>query len=197
MVGTTVLVAPLLLAELRFSDAYDVATKNEAAAPIFPEFIGFGRYLVDGSHRWFATFQVPPFANYVQIDYAIWVPIAAALVLGFVVATPRGFAGITGRQRGSGATQWVADRAVVVFLSGSLVLYLFLQLTASQFVYRILTPLQVTNFPWRMLGFITPIGLVLVMVIGDCLMRRYPNKVLWGTTATAWVASLICSRQSS
>ena len=190
-VATTVLVAPLLLAELRFSGAYDVATKNEAAASVFDQFVGFGRYLVDGSHRWFATFQVPPIANYVQIDYAIWVPIAAALVVGVVVAGTRQIKGRPARSSGRDARQWVADRAVVMFLSGSLVLYLFLQLKASQFVYRILTPLQATNFPWRMLGFITPIGIIVVMILADGSMRRYPYKALWGTAAGAWIASLI------
>jgi hypothetical protein len=68
---------------------------------------------------------------------------------------------------------------------------LFLQLKASYFVYRLLSPLQVINFPWRMLAFITPIGIVLVVVIADGLMRTHPNEALWGGLAAAWVCSLI------
>ena len=195
-VATALLLSPLLLAQLRFSDAYDPATKNETVAPVSSEFVGFGRYLVDASHRWFAGFQIPPFSNYVQIDYAIWVPLAAALVVGVVRGSviwsrrskqPRG----ARRDSENVVRLWIADRPVAVYLLGSLAVYLFLQLRASFFVYRLLSPLQVINFPWRMLAFITPIGIVLVVVIADGLMRTHPGKALWGGLAAAWVGSLI------
>ncbi len=205
--GTVVLLSPLLLAELRFSNAYDPETKNKLTSQISQEFIGFGRYLVDGSHRWFAYNQIPPFFNYVQIDYAIWLPIAAAVAIGAASAglrwskrsrrpTPAGARAahpqhsrredwrVIGRLSG-------ADGPVVAFLLVSLVIYLFLQLRISDIVYRILSPLQVINFPWRMLGFITPIGIILVVVISDGMMRRYPNRVLWSGLAAAWLVSLI------
>ena len=51
-VATALLLAPLLVAQLRFSGAYDPATKNEAALAIWDQFIGFGRYLVDAAYRW-------------------------------------------------------------------------------------------------------------------------------------------------
>ena len=80
---------------------------------------------------------------------------------------------------------------MAAFLVGSLALYLFLQLKASYFVYRLLSPLQVINFPWRMLTFIAPIGIVLVVIIADDLMRKHPGKALWGSVTGAWVGSLI------
>jgi hypothetical protein len=78
-----------------------------------------------------------------------------------------------------------------VFLGASLAVYLFLQLKVSDFVYRLLTPLQVINFPWRMLAMITPIGIILVAVIADRLMRRHPSRGLWWSAAGAWLASLL------
>jgi hypothetical protein len=182
-VATALLLAPLLVAQLRFSDAYDPATKNEAAAPIWLEFIGFGRYLVDTSYRWTTIGQIPPFGNLVQIDYAIWVPLAAALLVAVVFAARRSL--------GRGPRRWVTDRPVMAFLVGSLAIYLFLQLRASKFVYRLLTPLQVINFPWRMLAFITPIGILLVAIVADALMRRYPSRALWWPATGVWLASLL------
>jgi hypothetical protein len=66
-----------------------------------------------------------------------------------------------------------------------------LQLSMSYDVYRLLTPLQVINFPWRMLAFITPIGIILVVVIADQLMGRYPIRAIWRAVACGWLASLI------
>ena len=83
------------------------------------------------------------------------------------------------------------DVPVVAYLVVSLAVYLFLQLRISYDVYRLLSPLLITNFPWRMLAFITPIGIILLVVIADCVMRRYPNKVLWGTLAGLWLTSLV------
>jgi hypothetical protein len=134
-VATALLLTPLLLAQLRFNGAYDPATKNEAVAPVSSEFVGFGRYLVDASHRWFAGFQIPPFSNYVQIDYAIWVPLAAALVVGLVRGSvlwskrrkrPRGARRVSAENV---VRLWIADRPVAVYLVGSLALYLSVSTT--------------------------------------------------------------------
>jgi hypothetical protein len=185
-VATVLLLAPLLIAQLRFSGAYDPATKNEAALAIWNQFIGFGRYLVDAAYRWSARGQIPPISNLVQIDYAIWVPIAAALLVGVVHAAMR-----SSRIRRTDIRQSIAAQRVPVFLGVSLAVYLFLQLKVSDFVYRLLTPLQVINFPWRMLAFITPIGIILVAVIADGLMRRHPSRALWWPAAGVWLASLL------
>ena len=81
---------------------------------------------------------------------------------------------------------------VLAFLVGSLVVYLFLQLRLSLFVYRIIPPLQVTNFPWRMLAFVTPIALVLVVALADSLQRVLPPTAPSGERCAAgWLASLI------
>ena len=130
--------------------------------------------------------QIPPLANLVQIDYAIWVPIAAALVVGIVHVAMR-----SSRSRGTDIRQSIATQRVPVFLGASFAVYLFLQLKVSDFVYRLLTPLQVINFPWRMLAFITPIGIILVAVIADHLMRRHPSRAIWWPAATVWLVSLL------
>ena len=182
IVATTVLLAPLLLAQLRFSQFYDPQTKNTLSYKVSQQFVSFGSYFFDGSHRWFPALNQPDF---VQIDFAIWVPVVAALAalaVGWFLA-------LRGRSR------WTLlrhlDIPVIVFLLVSLAVYLFLQLRFSYGLYRILTPLLVINFPWRMLAFITPIGIVLVVTIADVLMRRFPIRFLWRAVAGVWLASLI------
>ena len=75
--GATLLLAPTLLAELRFSQFYDPQTKNTANSyTVSQQFVSFGSYFYDSSHRWLTSFNQPDF---VQIDFAIWVPVAAVL----------------------------------------------------------------------------------------------------------------------
>jgi hypothetical protein len=183
--GVAVLLAPILLAELRFSKFYDPQSKNILGYNAEHQFLDIGRYLFDGKHQWFSHNQTPPWFNFVQIDFAIWIPIAAALAFLAIRWSARRFGLV-----GSGRRARPKDSAVV-FLVASLAFYVFLQLRASYVIYRVLTPLQVINFPWRMLAYITPLGVVVVVVIADRAMRRIPSTPLWGTLAVLWFASLV------
>jgi hypothetical protein len=191
IMGTTILLAPLLLAQLRFSQYYDPQSKNILGFNAEHQFIDIGRYLYDGTHQWFAPAQnqVPPLFNFVQIDFAIWVPIAAAVafVLGrwLIKTVDRATSGrVRGRLRSP-------PDSVSVFLIASFACYLFLQLRVSYLVYRVLTPLQVINFPWRMLAYITPLGVVLVVVIADKSMKRIRMNSVWYALGGLWFASLV------
>jgi hypothetical protein len=72
-----------------------------------------------------------------------------------------------------------------------LALYLFLQLHISYFVYQLLPPLQVINWLWRMLAFITPLAILLLAVPVDSLASRYPNRTLWFVLSMGWIIALI------
>ena len=153
---------------------------------ISEQFVSFGRYFYDSTHRWFSPNQYPPQHNFVQIDFAIWIPIVAlmaALTWSLITKAHR-------RDRWRRIFNSL-DRPVAVFLLGSLAVYLFLQLRFSYFVYRLFTPLMVINFPWRMLAFITPIGLILIVLIVDQVIRSHPQKIVWGSVAGLWLASLV------
>ena len=78
-----------------------------------------------------------------------------------------------------------------MFLVASFACYLFLQLRISYFVYRILTPLQVINFPWRMLAYITPLGVVLVVIVADKAMPRIRARSVRYALVALWFASLV------
>ena len=69
----TVLLAPLLFVEVRLGRYYDPQTKNTGHGyAVSQQFANFGAYFVDTGHRWFPQIS----HNFVQIDYALWVPIA-------------------------------------------------------------------------------------------------------------------------
>ncbi len=180
---TTLVLAPLLVAELKVGEFYDPQTKNSELTPVARQFVPLGSYFNGIGHHWFAP--MGRLVYFVQIDFAVWVPIAmaaAGTVLYWVQS-----------RRGGGRWHLPQDvrGAPMVFLAVSLVAFLVLQWRASLFVYRIIAPLEVTNFPWRMLVFITPLGVVLVVALADRLMRRLPSPLLWGALSALWLGVLI------
>jgi hypothetical protein len=178
----TVLLAPLLIAEVRLGQYYDPQTKNTGSGfAVSQQFTAFSSYFVGGDHHWLANGSRP----FVQIDYALWVPIALAVTGGLT------YWARTKRNPSWWSRMRRTQAPVLAFLVGSLVVYLFLQLRISLFVYQIIPPLQVINFPWRMLAFVTPIALVLVMVLADNLQQVFRHRALWGAVAAGWMASLI------
>ncbi len=187
--GTTLLVAPTLWAQVRFSRAYDPQTKNDLNFKASQQFVRWTKYLYDGMHGWFAHNQVPPLFNFVQVDFAIWVPIAAA-------ATATAVLWLVRRRRGPSSIPPVrAGTPVLVFLLASLAVYSILQLRITSGIYRLVSPLQVINFPWRMLAFITPLGVIVVIVIADDLMRRYPMRSSGGRWLRPGSRLWSCSRR--
>ena len=179
--ASALLLAPMLLAELRFSQVYDPADKVTHYANISTDYIGFGSYFVDNSYRWLSANT----HNYVQIDYVIWVPLVLCIV-------GLGFGWLISRTR---PDRWLSSHGVpvpaVVFLSLSLLVYLFLQLRISLFAYDFLSPLKVIDYPYRMLAFITPIGVILLVIACQALMARYPANMLTRLGAGAWLVILI------
>jgi hypothetical protein len=181
--GATVLLAPTLLAEVKFGQAFDPESKVTLYGKVANEFVGFGSYFYDGSYRWLAS-NIGQ-RSFVQIDFAIWIPIAIVLI--------------------GAATLWVATRTRpdrtrgarnlrtpgILMLLASLSVYLFLQWPVSLWLYRLLSPLQVVAYPYRMLTFITPIGVILVIAIANYFFRLYPASVIPKVVAVLWLVALI------
>ncbi len=182
--ATAVLLTPLLLAAYRFARFYDPQTKNTAFGQLSTsQFVGFGYYFYDGSHRWF----VPPKGHaFVQIDYAIWVPLVCAL--GAVVVY-----GVVRAARGTGRVlSCPTVPPATLFLLASFAAYLFLQMRISAFVYRLVHPLQIISYPWRMMAFLTPIGILLVAVVADRGMHRFHlRRELWWALGAGWLGSMV------
>lgn len=179
--GATLLLAPTLLAELRFSNYYDPASKVTYRAKIANDFAGFGSYFYDSTYHWLGYNS----RGLVQIDFAIWIPIAITLigVATLWVATWRRPDGR--RWARNLCTPWI------LMLLACLCIYLLLQLPAFLWMYRLLPPLQSIDYPYRMLAFITPIGVILVIAIANCAWRNYPASVIPKMAAVGWLVSLI------
>ena len=180
--GATVLLAPTLLAEVKFGQAFDPESKVTLYGKVASQFVGFGSYFYDGSYRWLAYNGLH---NFVQIDFAVWIPLAIAL-LGAValwVATR------TRPDRARGARD--LHTPSIVMLLACLGVYLFLQLPASLWLYQLLSPLQVVAYPYRMLTFITPIGVILVIAAANYLFRNYPASLIPKVVAVLWLVALI------
>jgi hypothetical protein len=178
--GATVLLAPTLLAELQFSQYFDPATKVSYYAEVFDDVVSFGSYFSAGPYRWLSE-NAP--LN-LQIDYAIWVPIALGLVgvVAWRIAT--------GRPRGTDVARSF-DLPTLAFLVISATVYLLLQLRAFLWVYRVMVPLQAIDYPYRMLTFIIPIGVILVVVLADAAFRAFPTSWVPRVCAGAWLVALV------
>ena len=68
--------------------------------------------------------------------------------------------------------EWLHGLSIpgVVFLSVTALIYLFMQCRISYAVYEVLVPLKAIDYPFRMLSFIIPIGVVLTVVIAKLVI---------------------------
>jgi hypothetical protein len=192
VLGTTILLAPLAVAQLKFSNFYDPAVKvHSVDANVFVDFVDPIRYFYDGSYHWNAPIKGgfasgPSGALFtVQLDFAIWVSILLGAAL-FLYWWTRA------RRRGSSFRLGAYfDLRVLAVLGASILIYLFLQLRISSGVYRVFAVLQVIDYPSRSLAFVTPIGVLLTVSIAEALFRKYPaNRALVWLPAP-WLASLV------
>lgn len=180
--GATVLLAPTLLAELRFGQYYDPITKvSYFGQQVSDNFLAFGEYFYDGSHRWL----YPVNHRFVQIDFSIWIPIVVSLVgvLAYWVLTK------TRPDR----TSWGRNIHLpsIAFLFLTFCIYFVLQLRTFYWVYRAFSPLLAIDYPYRMLSFMTPLGVILVIAIADVALRSLATSHIVKFVAVVWFASLI------
>ena len=186
-VSVTLLLSPLIVTQLAFNQYYDPASKAiQGGFLATRNFVTPTDYFWYGNFRWLtdrvARSVFRPDSLAVQIDFSIWIPVALALPF-LIVALIRRQNNVD-RHRLSPAT---------VFVTASLIAYLFLQFSASAPIYQIFRPLELLQFPWRLMAFITPLGIIAVVMIADVAFAKVETLSvrLVPLFAVAWLASLI------
>jgi hypothetical protein len=178
--GATLLLAPTLLAELRMAQSYDPASKVTHYGALSGDFLPFRLYFFDGSAGWLS----PASHTFVQIDFAIWMAIIGVLIwlaIGHV----------RGHTKRESVRPVGIDKSITAFLVVSLVIYLVLQLRVTMGVYDVLSPLKSIDYPFRMLAFITPLGIILLVVLFQPIYLRYHRLIGMRALPAFWLASLV------
>lgn len=173
-----VVLAPLFLIQLEFSRFYDPSVKiTESGYTPDGHFLPWTHYFYDPNYHWLHNWStLTP-----QIDFGITFGVIGLVILPVIYA-------LAGQKKRSLLNQKLQFS---IFLSTCFVLYLFLQFPISRVAYDAIKPLQLIQFPWRMLSLITPLGLLLCVLFFDFnFMRRRRSR-----TATAavglWLGSFI------
>ncbi|MHB8497010.1 MAG: hypothetical protein ACYDES_03285 [Acidimicrobiales bacterium] len=207
--STTVILSPLLLAELKMARYYNPATKvRDYTGRISLNYTDPFHYLYDDAFHWFAARN--SFPVLVQLDFALSVPIAIAVVLwGWrfvrrqlgVTGEPRTSAqavteasmvGLAGQLATGPSTSTDPDRSpgvprlngpVLAVLAISMAVYFLLQLRSVHFVFDLIPITKVIAFPYRMLVMITPLAMVLVVALADRWLSWYRDRQ---TRRTGW-----------
>jgi hypothetical protein len=187
VVAVAVILSPLILAEVRFNRYYSPASKaTQGPFRASRNFVAAGDYFWNSGFRWLTDYasRTPsrPNSLAVQIDFAIWIPIALALPILLVVFL---------RRRHSFTASTSAP--VMVFVFGALAVYMFFQFPVSRPLYKIISPLEILQFPWRMMVFITPLGVLAAVMLGDALFDRTAlrSPAFSPVLSLAWLASFV------
>lgn len=167
---TAVLLAPQLILQKLFLADYDPGKITQDGFLATQNFHPAGEYFVNSHYTWLQLWQ--PYS--VQIDYAIWITIAFGLAAA-VLAT-----GEAPRR----VWPWIKRNILNqtgIFLMASLLIFVLLQFKMSRGFYEAVPSLQFLQFPWRLLAFITPLG-ILVVVLAVTRFRgkwTYAFVVAW------------------
>ena len=169
VISTAVVIAllsPVLIAELGFNGNFDPASKAiQGPFAASRNFVQSVDYFWNSGSSWLTDFSnrtpVRPNSLAVQIDFAIWIPIVIALPFLVILVV---------RRRGSLRAR--LSSPVAVFLVVSLAVFLFFQFPLSGPIYRVVHPLEVLQFPWRLMAYITALGILAVVAIAETVCSR-------------------------
>jgi hypothetical protein len=175
-----VLLSPLFVTLVRFGQDFNPVgklTRHQFAAT--QNFISTSRYFYDSGHEWqvgYATLNA-----LLQIDLALWIAIVLGVAILAVALVARG---------GKINLGPYFNVPAMVFVLVSLAIFVFLQLPMSKFVYDAIHPLDQLQFPWRMLGFITPLAIIAVIAMAEAGCRRF-NVIAVKSASLVWLGSIV------
>ena len=175
------ILSPLLIAQYKMSKDFDPSVKilqDDGVPPA--HYLTLSGYFL----TWYAWLQNNSVLN-LQIDYGIWVPILVIIV--FLVLCLL----FKDRNPFKRALKYFSDKRTLVFLLGSFLIYLFLQLGISKPVYSVLSPLNFLQFPWRLLIFITIAGILVVAYASEWLYRSLKKDWIVSSFVILWLVSFV------
>jgi hypothetical protein len=155
-VGTLVVLSPLLILMGAISKR---ANTGYLAGDVYhptKQFIDLSRYIHDKAFVWGADWRTFT----VQFDLALTISLGVA-VLAFLATWPRHWTDVDSQQRRS-----------AFFLIGSLVVVALLQSRVAGPFYTHVPGAALLQFPWRLLGYATPIALALLSWLYAALESR-------------------------
>ena len=187
-----VVLAPEVIAQLKMSKSYD-ATAAVIYANEFDPIPSFSvghpwQYFLNPSYHWLSNtnHQIVPY----QLDLTITILLIVGAVTLLVVWLRKAI-----RHKESELPR--VNRAVVVVLAVSFLVYMFFQLGISISIYKSFWQLDVIGFPFRMMTFAVPLALILAIVVADWYLRflrvRLPRRTNFvaGVLAALWLASFV------
>ena len=187
--AVTAISAPMLIAEIKMSDAYNPGTKVTAfGATVNRNFADAVWYLYQPSYHWLAQ------TNGNSVPLQLDLPISLILVAGFVTGGLHVARRVLGRRARPSGIEW---RPVMMFLVLSFVIYLFLQFRISLFVYDVVSPFRVISFPFRMMTFIVPLSFLLAGTVverfRESSMRQWPgiSRRIIPIVSGLWLAAIV------
>ncbi|MFC7479996.1 hypothetical protein ACFQX7_08090 [Luedemannella flava] len=174
--GIVVLLVPLFVVQWGFLDDYNPGKVTQAGYKASERFREFSTYFVNSDFRWLR--DAHKFTT--QIDYGIWLPLALFVVAGAaaVALRHRPAMSVVGRVMFSPAGAFLVVTATVM---------LMLQCSFTRPLYQAVSILEFLQFPWRLLAFITPLGILLVAHVAGNL--RVLGRRVMLVLALCWVAT--------
>jgi hypothetical protein len=180
----SVLVAPLLWMWKVFYSEYDPSTKLMQGGLVPTEtFRSAAGLFYDRRFVWLRDWH----ASTTQIDIGIWVPLFFAGIVGLVIVAKR-----IGQKRWGSIWVEAKSQTVGIFLVLVGLAFTFMQLRVSAFVYHRLDFLNFLQFSYRMLAYITPVGILTVVGLGDYLYNKKGiSKNLLRVGAIGWISMFV------
>jgi len=169
-----VLLLPLLILEKLFLRYYDPSKITQAGYLASSNFHPFYDYLLHPHYIWLnASTDLT-----VQIDFGITIPLVIIL-LGLLIDlfSFSKLGHFTRKLKGK----------LGVFLLASMTIFILLQLKISGTLYEHLKFMQFLQFPWRLLTYITVLGIIFIAYA----TTRYNNKLFLNIFSIVWLGSFV------
>ena len=169
------LLAPQLVAQSMMLSDYDPGKITQNGYTASGGFLPPARYFWDNQYVWLSDWL----GFTVQIDFGIWI-VALLILVGVAVRLALVRADRFEPVRG--------QRWELAFLACSFLAFLALQFRFSSVVYESLPAFQFLQFPWRLLVYITVLGLLLVVAGMELVVKQQRWLAVVGM---AWAASFM------